>query len=384
MSDIATVLGTSQDLARAEKKRWAKYQPFKTNGNPYKKQTDADRKDAAWGFYFDSDDPNAPCDRSATELINKIINGDIDWARKDIDVSRMGDFDGYNHAAVVPYSAECTSSSGNHIKDVVIRQSTSPNAEMLLQIMPEVDSVLVEDYEVYGIYRMEGENTSEIISTGSKVYQLDEYKDAWVQVEVRPTTKYQDLHYEFIWAATNRYEPDVTESKWIYFPNSKVFFTMSGYFDIVYDEYESPIFEAIDVNGRILSSASAEVKQINRIALYASHNLAFEPKCKIVLHFWKRDGLWDSGIDHVVDYSLAPDGGFLIENINLQSITANLRADNTMMAMSVYINDSNKPIVGGENFATYHFDFTTNRMELGVAEEKDGISIWDMQTQYGN
>ena len=112
MTDIATVLGESVDMANSGNiNPWAKYKPFKTNGNPYKPQTDADRKDAAWGFYFDSDDPNAPCARNAKDLFDKIVYEDINWARKDIDVSRMGDFDGYNHAAVVGYETRLLTDS---------------------------------------------------------------------------------------------------------------------------------------------------------------------------------------------------------------------------------------------------------------------------------
>ena len=51
MTDIATVLGESKDMARSGNvKPWAKNKPFEAHENPYVAQDDAARKRGAYGF----------------------------------------------------------------------------------------------------------------------------------------------------------------------------------------------------------------------------------------------------------------------------------------------------------------------------------------------
>ena len=383
MTDIATVIGDTTDLARSENvNTWAKYQPFETNGNPYKQQTEIDRRDAAWGFHFDSSDPNAPCGRSATELINKIINEDVDWARKDISVSRMGDFINYNHYAINPYSQNFLSGNIDHIKRVLLIQSSSPNAEMLLNDMPEVDGVPMNDYAIACIYREANSPASERAIAPDNLYGLTEHFSTEVSFKVPLTTKYDTRYFEYIFAATNAEESGMNISKWIYFPNTRGEFVMNGYYDMALkDDGDIPMFEATNINGFKLTESTQQIKTLT-LCFECLYNLDFTPRGKYILHAWNRKNGWDRGQDY--EFDLHIDGQFKgIEAMNIQSAVSGAAATDAMIAMAIYVNDPDDAASGMMNYTPYYFDFENNRIRLGVPTAEQGISIWRMKEIYG-
>ena len=384
MSDIATVLGTTEDLARAQKKPWAKYQPFKTNGNPHKIQTDADRKDAAWGFYFDSDDPNAPCARNARDLFDKIVLGDIDWARKDIDVSRMVDFEGYNHAAVVGYETRLvTENSSTMIKEISIMKKFDSNAEIFMEMMPPVDNIELENYQIIGICRKENEQSGELVNTNKTVKNLTGGGSTIsVKVDVPLVERWTTIDYDFIFAATNLYTIGATESKWIYFPESKISFIADGWYHMLLesDSGDAP-FEAIDTNGRPLDSSSQEVKQIS-LSFNCNTNISPTPIGKYVLHVWDRNGGRDNGTSY--EPELWADGYFKMQEVDIKEAMRGVRAENVMIDLTIYVQDKTYADAGIAKYTPYYFDFINNDTRLGVAGEEQAISVWEMQTKYGN
>ena len=386
MTDIATVIGDSTDLARSENVNiWAKYQPFETNGNPYKQQTEIDRRDAAWGFYFDSSDPNAPCGRSATELINKIIDGDVDWARKDISVSRMGDFINYNHYAINPYSQNFLSGNIDHIKRVQLIQSSSPNAEMLLNDMPEVDGVPMNDYAIACIYREANSPASEVAIAPESLHGLTENFSTEVSFKVPLTTKYDTRYFEYIFAATNAEESGMNISKWIYFPNTRGEFVMSGYYDMFLRDYDdTPKFQAININGYELTESTQQIKTLS-LCFECSHNLSFRPKGKFILYAWNgaQYEQFNDEQHKAYEHDLWEDGRFYIEALDIQEKVSGAAATDAMIAMAIYVNDPDDAASGMMNYTPYYFDFENNRIRLGVPTAEQGISIWRMKEIYG-
>lgn len=387
MTNIATVIGDSTDMGQSENVNiWAKYKPFRSrSAKPKKEQTDADRKVAAWGFYFDSSDPNAPCDRSATELINKILNENVDWTWERPILSRFGDFDGYNHAAVVPYSQYLLSSNIDHIKRVQLLQSSSPNAEMLMNLMPEVDGVPMDDYAIACIFREVNNPASEVAITPDNLYGLTEYFSTEVSFKVPLTTKYETRNFEYIFAATNAEESGMTISKWIYFPNTRGEFVMSGYYDMFLRDYgDTPKFQAININGFELTESTQQIKNLS-LCFECFYNLSFRPKGKFILYAWNgaRYTQFNDEQHKVYEHDLWEDGQFYIEALNIQGAVSGAAATDAMIAMAIYVNDPDDAASGMMNYTPYYFDFENNRIRLGVPTAEHGISIWRMKELYG-
>lgn len=386
ITDVATVLGDSTNLALNENMNiWAKYKPFRTRAiKPLKEQKEEDRKEAAWGFYFGSDDPNAPCARNAKDLFDKIVYGDADWTWEQPIISRFGDFDGYNHYAVVPYETRLlTNNDYARTREISIMKKFNSNAEIFMEMMPPVDNIELEDYQIIGICRKENEQSGELINTNSTVYDLTGGgSETSVSFDTPLVERGTTVYYDFIFAATNLYTIGATESKWIYFPDSKVSFKMSGYYDMrLKDDGDIPMFEATNINGYKLTESTQQIKTLT-LCFECFYNLTFVPQGKYILHAWNRENGWDRGQDY--EFDLWADGQFKdIEAINIQSAVSGAQATDAMIAMAVYVNDPDDAASGMMNYTPYYFDFENNKLRLGVPTAEQGISIWRMKELYG-
>ena len=383
MTDIATVIGESTDVARSGNiKSWAKYKPFESHDNPYIVQDEAARKKGAYGFYWwnVNQEEEAPFELSAYHLYEKIMGmTDDSWQLKPVSRSRMGDFVGYDHNAHMPYAYGCDSSTHDHNKEVYLTmESGLSEGNLIIEDMPAVFGTEIADYSVRCIYRKSGESDIHIADSGYYVGDLSASNYASVAFRVPPTVKGNTDVYYYIWAATNADDSGAERIAWLAFPNSTGVFTYDGYYDVKYaydTDYLSSPFEAINVNGYEVTSAAHEVKSL-MLVLEAFHNFNYEAEGKLILHVWGREQGWDSGIDYEID---AMNDGATIFDINIEDATQGyVRADDTLMALSVYVRDVREPIVTAPNYTSYHFDFENNGLQLNPATSSDGISVWRM------
>ena len=373
-TDIATVIGDTTDMGKSDNVNvWAKYKPIEAKGNPYHSQTDEDRKAAAWGILWDVDNDESPCARAATILYEKANQNSAEWKWEKPTISRMGDFIGYNHNAINPYSYENLSGNNDHIKRFVLRQSRSSDAELILNIMPEIDDVALENYAIVGIYKRDG-ITPEIAETGYTLYDLDVLKEIPLDIRVKPTVEDEPHYYDMIFAATNQFESGYNNARWIYFPNSILSFAMTGYFRVEYNTYE-PIFEAITSGGWPVSSRIDTVRQIS-LFFSCFHSVNYRTEGKVVLHVWNDDSGWGSGADY--EFPLVEDGDMTFREVNIRAATNDSTAEKTMLAMTIYYRDADEPINGGADYVSMKFDWENNRCQLGVAGVEDGVSVWDL------
>lgn len=383
MTDIATVLGDSTDMARSGNvKPWAKNKPFEPHENPYVVQDDAARKRGAYGFYWwnVSQEEDAPFELSAYHLYEKITGlTDDSWQLKPITVSRASDFDGYDHSAKMPYSYGCDSSTRDHNKEVYLTMDSGlSEGNLTLDDMPDVFGTPISNYAVKCLYRKAGESGLHVEDAGYYVGDLSASLYASVAFRVPPTIRGNTDVYYYIWAATNADDSGAERIAWLAFPNSTGAFTYDGFYDVRYaydTDYLSSAFEAINVNGYVVTSAEHEVKSL-KLVLEAFHNFNYEAGGKLILHVWGREQGWDSGKDYEID---AMDDGATVFDINIEdAIQGYVRADDTLMALSVYVRDAREPIVTSPNYTSYHFDFENNGLQFNPATSADSISVWRM------
>lgn len=374
MKDIAKVIGTTIDMARSDNVNiWAKNKPFESKSNPDYPQTDEDRKAAAWGILWDVEHDESVCARSASELYEKANRNGAEWKWQKPTISRMGDFIGYNHRAILPYSYYYLSGNNDHIKQFKLKQSSSPNAELLLNIMPEVDDVALNDYAIVGIYKRDG-ITPEVVVSEYTLADLDRLKEISLNIKVNPTVEGEPHYYDMIFAATNQFESGYNNARWICFPNSIKTFVMEGYFKVEYNIYE-PIFEAKTSGGWQVSSSTDTVRQIS-LFFSCFHSVNYRTEGKVVLHVWNADRGWESGADY--EFPLVEDGEMTFREVNIQSATNDSTAEKTMLAMSIYYRDADEQMVGGLEYVAMKFDWENNKCHLGAAEAEDGVSVWDL------
>lgn len=212
MTDIATVLGDSTDMAQSENVNiWSKNKPFEPHENLFIVQDDAARRKAAYGFYWWNwvYEAEAPFADNATTLLNLAIANSGKWLRKEITVSRMGDFDGYNHQAKRPYRYDATTPNlGATYYLRPVHDYTDPNVEIVMSDMPDFTgdwSISVADMHIVVIYRMKGSSSSATsVWTGFTIADLDNgLIGSATSINLPALNGLARREYDCIFAATN-------------------------------------------------------------------------------------------------------------------------------------------------------------------------------------
>ena len=380
MTDIATVLGDSTDMARLEKiKDWSKNKPFEPHENPYVVQDDAARKKAAYGFHWwnVTQEEDAPFALAATYVFNKAIETNGVWFRKPITVSRIGDFDGYDHSAVLPYRYSDNTEGGDsdHWRILEMEMLNVSESNLVAESMPSVFGTEIADYSVRCIYRRQGSTDTNVVDSSYYVGDLSAVNKVTAEFKVPPTVEGEPHTYDYAWVATNADDSTAERIAWFYFPNGVGQFVYDGYYRMAYDAY-SEIFEVLNVNGYPLTASSQYPKQIS-LFFDCFHNFNYEAGGKVVLHVWGREQGWDSG--HDFEYDLTDDGLFEMREVNItNAIAGTVTAADAMMAISIYVRDEREAIITSPNYTAMHFDFENNKTRLGAATVSDGISMWRM------
>lgn len=386
MTDIATVIGDSTDMAQSENiNGWSKNKPFEPHENFYEVQDDAARRKAAYGFYWwnVSQEEEAPFALAAAYVFDKAIDANGEWKwKKPVTTDRMSDFDGYDHSAILPYRYTDKTAGGDsdHWKILELEMLPVAESNVVAESMPSVFGTEIMDYMVKFIYsRMEnGERVEvKVIDVGCFVGDLSAANKITAEFKVPPTVQGEPHYYSYVWAATNKDEL-AADRAWFYFPNGVGEFVYDGFYQVRYaydtDYLPSP-FEAINVNGYVVTSAEHEVKSL-KLVLEAYHNFNYPAEGKLILHVWGREQGWDSGKDYEIE---AMDDGATLFDINIEdAISGYVRADDTLMALSVYVRDEREEIITSPNYTSYHFDFENNTLASDPAGESDSISIWRM------
>jgi hypothetical protein len=232
------------------------------------------------------------------------------------------------------------------------------------------------DMEVVLLCRNIQSNYFEVVYTGDMVYNLDgAYGMVEASLKVKPTTEDDPQFYEAVFAAWNG--RDIRDNpRWIYFPNTYAVTRMTGYYRIKYDWNETT-FEAINVNGYPLSSKTQAVRSV-RLWIDNFYNLDYVPEGKVIIKIWNKDDGFSSATEY--EFPLHIDGMQELSGIRTLDVTA----ENTMVAMDVYVRDSSIPIITSPDYAAYHFNFLKNKLELGAAASTDGASVWDIKTYVDN
>lgn len=362
--------------------KWAKYQPFESiGGNPYGVQTEEDRQYSAYGYHWwnVTMDEDAPFELSAYHLFEKAVGlTDHNWKKKEVTIFRQADFDGYCHAAVMPYTYANESSDRDHNKVLRLNVASPVVGNLLIEDFPDVFNSQIANFEVKCIYRRRGTTDVKVESSSYYVGDLVMSNYAEVSFRVPPTVMGEPHVYDYLWVATNKDDSGADRIAWFFLPNGYGTFTYDGYYRVQYaydtDYLPSP-FAAINVNGYVVTSAEHEVKSL-KLVLEAFHNFNYEAEGKLILHVWGREQGWDSGKDYEID---AMDDGATLFDINIEdAISGYVRADDTLMALSVYVRDAREPITTSPNYTSYHFDFENNKLALEPATVSDGISVWRM------
>ena len=364
--------------------KWAKYKPFlvsDSNDHPHEVQTEADRQAAGYGFYWQDfiGEEICPIQKAATYAFENGVYYNCDWQYNTAErIFRIQDFDGYKHNAEIPYTTEAVASGDYDLtKTGIIKTDLyNGNIECRLSAMPALtgsyDDVM-DDLEIVALVREINSYDLDIIHTGMKVYQLDkEYGLTEASFKCTPTIEGDEKVYELVWAA---YNGKSVENKpvWIYLPNGYQIFRFKGYFSVKYNEYELK-FQASDVNGRVVTSATQYPKTSNFWFENFFNINNYRAGGEVIFNVWNAT----SGSRQEFRYDLINDGQMDILEMDVQSALGGANAENSMITMDVYVRDLNIPVITSPEYTAYHFNFLENKLELGVADASDGVSLWDI------
>lgn len=364
--------------------KWAKYKPFivsYSNGHPRGVQTEADRQAAGYGFYWQDfiGEDMCPIQKAATYAFENGASHACEWFYNYPEsIFRQQDFDGYLHTAIKPYEYEFDGAGDyDPVKKFVIKTDlVNDKIQLKLSNMPALTGAyddIMEDLEIVALIREVGSHDLQIVYTGMYGYDLD-FGTGEVEVEFKckPTIEGDEKAYELVWAA---YNGKSVENKpvWIYLPNGYQVFRFKGYFSVKYNEYELK-FQASDVNGRVVTSSTQYPKTLNFWFENFFNINNYRAGGEVVFNVWNAT----SGSKQEFRYDLINDGPMDILGMDVQAALGGANAENSKITMDVYVRDLNIPVTTSPEYTAYHFNFLNNKLELGVAEASDGVSLWDI------
>lgn len=388
MSDIATVIGDSTDMAQSENiNDWSKNKPFEPHENFYEVQDDAARRKAAYGFYWwnRTIESNAPFASSAKDLLEKAIANNGKWLRKPITVSRIGDFDGYNHRAQPPYAYSGTQALAQNPKYLmVVSDPGDTNIEIRLSDMPDFTGdwdMPMTDLRIVVIYRNKISNGAvTIVDTGKTIGNLD--VDPFT-IESGAVALPSEGKYDVIWAATNYYDVESGDTElWMYLPNSLATLTLEAGLVIGF-EWGSGEFEAYDDSGNQITTDSGIVGSM-QFYLDGKNNFGYNLDIEYIFKVWNRN---DSAQGYEFAYTAAQYQETVSDNyfypldseiiINNGEVAA--KPSDCMVTLDIRSRRSGSQ----EAWSVKHYNFLTEQMESYASTEADGVSVWDI-IQYTN
>lgn len=380
ITDIAMAVGKTTDISRSPHiKRYAKYKPFESYAaNPHAEQTEVDRKQGAYGFYWwnMSAESNAPIARSAEDCLAKAKSNNGAWLIKPHTIARMGDFIGYDNQAKPPYGYTNPSPVANNQKYLGAYLERDNSGNIKLSDMPDMAdaSDIFTDFRIVVIYRL---NTStgavSYVDTGYTVADFDMPTDIGnVEVTLTPVTDGSSRVYDMTWAATNYYDnPD--DAIWVYLPEGYDTLTVKAAITLQY-EYAAGGFEVESTSGTQITGSSSLIVGAIQPYLEGSMNLNYGIDLTYTFRMWDRT--MDSGYDGALEYSesmtLGADAKYSIDpyiEVSIGEVSATVL--NFMITLDIQFRRS-----GSTEAWTYrHFDFVNDKLVQYASGEADGVTL---------
>ena len=385
MTDIATVIGDSTDMANSVNiNDWSKNRPFEPHENLYIVQDDAARRKAAYGFYWwnFTRESEAPFASNAKDLLDRAIANNGKWKRKPITVSRMGDYDGYNHAARPPYAYSGTSNdaAAQNPKYLMVTSAdpNNPNIEITLSDMPDFTGdwgMSMGDLELVVIYRRHDLNgTPYVLNTGMYIADLDVSP---YTVESGGLSLTSNGTWDYIWAATNN------DDLWMYLPNSLGTMVLADGLVIKW-EWGSGEFEAYNTSGYTITSDSGVVESM-QFYLTGENKYGHDLDIEYTLKIWNRSNA-NEGYEYAITkiYDIETIGEYfqpLWDTVEINTAEVSAKPSDCMLTLDMRYKRSGASAT--EQWTSKHYNFLTEQLESYASTEADGVSVWDI-IQYVN
>lgn len=374
--------------------KWAKYKPFIVRGDnnhPRGVQTEEDRRDAAYGFYWWNYilENEAPFADSASACLDKAIANNGEWAyKKPINVFRVQDFDQYKHNAETPYRVDINSpdlGQNNYIR--AVHDPSNPNIELTLSDMPDFNgdySGSCADMNIVYLWRMKNTTAMNVHFTGLKVSDIDNHTTAGadaVHINMGQLGSYVRKEYDFCVAATTAASAD-DDGAWVYLPDSlKTIVFKEGVVWVYSDVFNGETFNGFLINP---TSGAYNSNDVQDFAIGFTITNEFENAIDYRMSIL----MWNDGEGELINnaWTLYTDegqiskGGAMVKDLTLE-IPADVNGPHTADGLKIAINFDYKN-VANTDYIHRHMNLLTERFETYEAE--DGYTLAEIRANIPN
>jgi hypothetical protein len=375
-------------------RKWSKHKPFVVRGDndhPYGVQTEDDRRDAAYGFYWWNYvlENEAPFANSASACLDKAIANKGDWAyKKPTNIFRVQDFDGYLRTAEPPYRVDINSpdlGQNNYIR--AVHDPNDANIEITLSDMPDFSgdySGSCADMNIVYLWRMKNTTTMIVHFTGLKVSDIDNQTTAGaeaVHINMGQLGSYTRKEYDFCVAATTASSAD-DDGAWVYLPNSlKTIVFKEGVVWVYSDVFNGETFNGFLINP---ISGAYDSNDVQDIAIGFTIKNEFDNAIDYNLSIL----MWNDGEGELIndaweiysDVGQIAKGGAMVEDLTLE-IPADVNGPHTADGLKIAINFDYKN-VANTDYIHRHMNLLTERFETYEAE--DGYTLAEIRANIPN
>lgn len=382
--------------------KWSKNKPFVVLGNndhPHKVQTDDDRRDAAYGFYWwnyvlESD---APFANNPTTLLDKAIANNGGWLyKRPTDVFRIQDFDNYKHNALIPYRYDIGSPDlGRNNYIMPVTDPFDENIEIRVSDMPDFlgeYSGSASDLNVAIIHRIKGGTGSPTVTyTGYTVADMDSNNIEATHVNMGSLGSAIKKSYDVIFAATSTSSTD-EDGVWLYLPDSlKTIDFKAG----LTWAWESVFLSGETYNGMLMLDAQENVlSAATDTVRYINFSFGIRNQFQSNLDWRMQVLAWDSESETIDEAqtiwvtdstewgTISKNNGYLVftdagDPIRLDMIDVN--GDRQMQHIKIAFNFQYK-FTENTGYISSHIDFSTGA--FGTYEATDGFTLYELSQNY--
>lgn len=369
--------------------KWSKNRPFETressefqgvvfNHNIYGIQSDWDRKNSAYGFYWDLDKDNKeliPIDDGLWTLLDRAKSASGGWTQKPLSIYRVWDFDGYDHNAKNPYVYNIEGHETEQERQVTAYRRDGENyiGSLSLSDMPNpyfMENIEASwlDWPLVAVAMYEGEKLTDSLlatsNTGLTIRDLDESPDVIstkFNLPFNGTDKTRE--YDVMWTVK-----DPNTNYWVYLPYSLGILKHKASYTVKWNRGAGFVFDAVTDADLVISKISLKLKLNN----FLPYPIFFN--CR--LDIWEKGDKITNGRQYnFLSGVESSDMYFELSFLN-ESLSFTPKLDNTMLALT--FNPRN-----GETFEDIspitHFNPKDDCVEEGEAKTEDGYTIQDFR-----
>lgn len=375
-------------------RKWSKHKPFIVRGDndhPYGVQTEDDRRDAAYGFYWWNYvlENEAPFANSASACLDKAIANNGDWAyKKPTNIFRVQDFDGYLRTAEPPYRVDINSpdlGQNNYVR--AVHDPNNANIEITLSDMPDFNGDYAgscADMNIVYLWRMKGTTALNMHFTDLKVSDIDgqtaEGVDP-VHINMGQLGSYTRKEYDFCVAATTASSAD-DDGAWVYLPNSlKTIVFKEGVVWVYSDVFNGETFNGFLINP---TSGAYDSNDVQDFAIGFTIKNEFDNAIdyRVTILIWNEgEGeLINDAWTLYTDVGQIAKGGAIYEDLTFE-IPADVSGSHTANGLKIAINFDYKN-VANTDYIHRHINLLTERFETYEAE--DGYTLAEIRANRPN